>query len=171
MTETISIIFQPLGSLFGKEYYHETLTYTNSSGVTQYATAYPSNTPTNSNLVSALSGVVTAAQNANSGSQGGGYGVIESTIGPVSSLNQQQFAKLFATNGSANDQQIVAQGADLSSQWNQIQNTYLNIGQEGIPYSPVTQNSNSTATPLYKMRAMPCQTIRGLATARRGGPG
>jgi hypothetical protein len=39
--QTISVIFRLLNTKFGVPYYHETLAYTNSAGVVQYATAGP----------------------------------------------------------------------------------------------------------------------------------
>jgi hypothetical protein len=43
--ETITVYYEPLGTIFGLTYYHETLVFTNSAGEQFIATSYASNIP------------------------------------------------------------------------------------------------------------------------------
>lgn len=43
--ETISIVYEPLGSIGGTYYFHETILYTNANGEQFVATSFPTGNP------------------------------------------------------------------------------------------------------------------------------
>lgn len=101
-SETITVYFEPLGTVDGYTFYHETLVYTNSDGVSYYATA-----GTSSNSLSS--------------SNGGGsidpFGTIITQWGPVDSLSTQQLQQWLGPgqNGNPYPTQVLT-GNDLSQQ-------------------------------------------------------
>ncbi len=88
MEETISIYFEKLGGVGGVDYYHETIVYTNASGVKELATAYASKVPTPS-----ISGLSDAASAAKTGSVSD-YGVLQTETAPIADLSQAEQIQL-----------------------------------------------------------------------------
>jgi hypothetical protein len=140
-SETIQVYFEPLGSIEGVTYYHETLVYTNASGEQFLATAYASTSPTG-NPIANLSEASSAAVSDGSSP----YGKLITQWGPLSSLSPQEVDHWLGTPSNPYPSQTLATGSDLSAHWNSITQAYSEIGSEGLPYSPATQNSNSVAS-------------------------
>ncbi len=114
-TETITVYFEPLGSIAGLEYCHETIVYTNSNNVQFLATAYAgaANPPAS---VLSLSQAAGAANSGNSSV----YGNLVTEVAPVASLSAAEAAHWMGTAAAPYQQQTVATGTDLNSQWNAI---------------------------------------------------
>jgi uncharacterized Zn-binding protein involved in type VI secretion len=144
MPETISVYFEKLGSVGGKSYYHETVVYTDSTGAQHLATAYASQIPAGS-----IGGLSQASAAARSGTASD-YGVLQTQTSQVSDLSKAEQEHWLGSADDPYPQAVVATGDDLSGQWQSIQQAYQNIGEQNLPYSPLTQNSNSAATSALK---------------------
>ncbi|SRR5579883_2834482 len=141
--ETISVVYEPLGVFDSITYYHETLVYTNSSGEQFIATAGPNGSPPAGN--SQFYDVSEAGSAAASGTTSV-YGTLATQSGPISNFSQAALTGWLGTSSNPNPSEVLATGADLSSKWDDITQSYATIGGENLAYSPLTQNSNSTAT-------------------------
>ncbi len=140
--ETISIVYEPLGVFHGVTYYHETLLYTNSDGDQFMATAAPSSQPAPGtgdldNISNASGAAMTNGQSP--------YGTLITNTGALSSFDPADVSRLLGSTANPNPSQVVASGADLSTKWNQIVSAENELATENLPYSPLTQNSNSIA--------------------------
>ncbi len=140
--ETIKVIYEPLGSILGVEYYHETLEYTNSSGQDFFADSGPTSTPGGSQLYD-----VSEAAGAASTSGSSVYGSLFCASGTAS-----QVAAVVGQTGfnnqtaASNPSSVVDSGANLSQQWSAITSTCSAVNSAGLAYSPATQNSNSVGS-------------------------
>ena len=144
-TETIQVVFKPLYTFAGEQYYHETLVYTNSQGQTFFTSIGPTNDANEIGASSAqLSATVSAASDvaSNTPSQ---YGTLLAQINQAFNSSNST-GVTHGQNGTAYFSETVDFGFDLSSEWNTINATYASISNAGLTYSPLTQNSNSTAT-------------------------
>jgi hypothetical protein len=148
MAETISIAYEKLGSFGGDDYYHQTLVYENSAGEKQFATAVASDSP-GGGILKQLSAVLSSPVSAFSGS-GSAFGELKTYSGNLSALSQAEQDHWFGASDSPYPTRVVAGGADLSGQWREIQLSYMKIGAAKLTYSPLTQNSNSTASTALK---------------------
>ncbi|TND01461.1 MAG: Hemolysin-type calcium-binding region [Gammaproteobacteria bacterium] len=158
--ETIHVVYEYLGSFAGLDYYHETLLYTNANGQQFLATAGPTGSPPpeNSNSYN-VSQAASAAANSTSSV----YGSLDTKTGAISTFEDQWVKQLLGTPQNPNPSEVVATGADLSQQWNNIVQTEQQIANRGLPYSPVTQNSNSVASAAL--------AAAGIAPPTDNGPG
>src|SRR3954449_12642592 len=84
--ESIRVVFEPLGSFGGVNFYHETLVYTNSAGQSFLATSYASNSSPSGSQIGNLSEASSAV---NSGSSSA-YGTLVTQWGPESGLTQAE---------------------------------------------------------------------------------
>jgi hypothetical protein len=140
--ESIQVIYEPLGSFLGMEYYHETLEYTNSAGQEFFATSGPTASPSGNALYN-----VTQAASAAATSGGSAYGTLFCVAGTQSQVSSVIGPGNFDSQTSVNDDRVVvASGSNLSSQWNAITTVCSQVNSEGLSYSPLTQNSNSVAS-------------------------
>ena len=81
-TESIDVYFEPIGTVGGLIYYHETLVYIDSNGVQYLATAYASDTSPQGNKISNLGQAASAAESGGSSN----FGTIVTEGSPLSSL-------------------------------------------------------------------------------------
>lgn len=137
--ETITVIYEPLGGgILGINYYHETLAYTNSAGVTVYASAGPNGDPTGPSLyeVSQAASAVASGGSSN-------YGTMFSYTGTAAEMGDKidNFASQISPN---NPSEVIAESDNLSTQWNSIVSAAGQINGQ-YQYSPLTLNSNSAA--------------------------
>jgi hypothetical protein len=140
--ESITVYYEPLASVDGVQFNHETLVYTNSSGQQFVATAGPSGSAPagNTNLYNFVESV--AAQGAGLPSV---YGELTGSVTSASNMTQQQLQALMGSSSNPFPSTTVATGSDLSSQWATISQKYNDLAGENLTYSPLTQNSNSAA--------------------------
>jgi hypothetical protein len=133
MSETISVAYEYLGTVFGRPFYHESLLFTG-PGFTMVSTAWPSIqlTPTPSDVIE---GVIAAEIGGQSP-----WGTIGGYVGTISLLPQSWQAAL-----NQEPSEILETGNNLSSQWSAITEADIAISSAGIPYSLIEQNSNSAA--------------------------
>lgn len=149
MTETITVYFKPLGSFDGTTYYHETLVYTNSNNQSFYTQAFASD-PTPAAVAGGPASAAAALADAMAAAAINGpspFGTLQVQTNVAFNPSVVANSSLGITNDGFNifPSQTVAEGSNLSSQWAEINAAFENIGNEDIPYSPLTQNSNSTA--------------------------
>jgi predicted Zn-dependent protease len=140
--ETIKVYFEPLGSIAGDTFNHETIVYTNSSGEQFIATSYASNSGPSGSSVANLSEAASAVTSGSSSV----YGTLITQWGPASGMSQADLAHWLGSPDAPYQSQTVATGADLSQQWSTITGAYFQIGEQGLTYSPMTENSNSAAS-------------------------
>jgi hypothetical protein len=95
--ETISVVFQPLGSIAQVTDYHETLVYTNAIGQEEYATAFASNAAPNGNVISATAQATVAASTNVTTSP---FGTLQVENGLVSELSDAQYVNMFGSDAS-----------------------------------------------------------------------
>ena len=115
--ESISIVYEPLGSVGDLNYYHETILYTNANGDQFIATSFPTGNPppANSNGYNLSQAAVAAANSAPSV-----YGTLDVQTGSITTFNSQWVNQLLGTPQNPNPSEVVASSADLSQQWNNI---------------------------------------------------
>ncbi|MEO7248279.1 MAG: DUF4280 domain-containing protein [Novosphingobium sp.] len=142
--EKISIAYEKLGSVGGTDYYHQTLVYEKANGEKYFATAVASSSP-KGGILSQLSGLFSSPVSAVTGSESA-FGTLKTYSGPLSSLSKAEQEHWFGPSDAPYPSRTVASGDDLSGQWQKIQLSYLKTGAANLSYSPLTQNSNSTAT-------------------------
>jgi hypothetical protein len=146
--EKIQVYFKPLA---GGKFFHETLLYTNSNGEQFYATAYATKVPegetpdTSAGIADIASDVGTASAAAATNAVSP-YGTLITQWGPVKALSPDAIAQLFGPQGQPYDSQTLLVRPDLSENWSRIEQAYFQVGEQGLPYSPYTQNSDSTAS-------------------------
>ena len=144
--ESITVYFEPLGQVGGVTYYHETLIYTNSAGVSQYLTSGPSGSFTPTGNVNALSQMSAASDN-QATNQPSAWGTLQAApvgivpSGGIEGLTTSDTSNPNATYAST----IIATCTDLSAQWSTMVSTAQQISSQNLTYSPLTQNSNSMA--------------------------
>jgi hypothetical protein len=136
MDETISVVFTPIQGFPGQ--YHGTLVYTNSSGQQFYAGATRSTWSTPATIPGALQAEI--AEITGIGSDPLGTLI---TVGGslTSSLNDSGPTQNWFSPG--NPSYTLFSGQNLSSQWSTVTSTMNQIGNLGLPYAPLDQNSNS----------------------------
>ena len=139
MAETISIVYEKLAF----DQYHQTLVYTQTNGEKQFATAVAGKTP--AGLPSTLAALSSSPVSAMSGSSSS-FGELKTYSGKVSALSQREQEHWLGSSQSPYPKKIVASGPSLSEQWRKIQLTYIKTDIAQLTYSPLTQNSNSTAS-------------------------
>jgi autotransporter passenger strand-loop-strand repeat protein len=140
--ETISVVYEKLGSIGGQAYYHETLVYKNAAGdIVAIATSGPTISPPGNQFFPFSESAVAAKIGLPSL-----YGFLHATIGAPSDFQQTDLDRLLGTAASPNASEVAVTGLDLSSQWNVIVQKEQQISSENLPYSPFSQNSNSMAT-------------------------
>lgn len=139
MPQSIYVVYQPLQ--YGN---HGTLVYADAEGhIISMATMGPS-VGQDPNLSTFSQGAYAAATNSDST-----WGTLMAEIGPPEQFNQtlsdgrNYYQVLMGTTDNPNGSDLVATGDDLSAQWNTICAAEQNIANSNIPYSPLTQNSNS----------------------------
>jgi hypothetical protein len=149
--ESIRVYFQPLLSVGGKTFHHETLIYTNADGQQFYATAYAPKAPPGEDP-GTISGKATigrdfgAASSAVSTDGASPYGTVITQWGRLDNLPNRERDHLMGSPGRSYDSQVLKVGDDLSPNWSKIEQAYFQVGEQGLPYSPPTQNSNSAAS-------------------------
>ncbi|GAA5171559.1 hypothetical protein [Viridibacterium curvum] len=142
MTESISVVYEPLGTFFGTEYYHQTIVYVNSQGQTYISSGFPTGTPPAN-----TSNISNVSQASLANAQGGSvYGNLQVIAGPINDPSVYQSLNIGQLLNPSNPVTVVAQGNDLSIQWAQIVATGGAINDANLTYSPLTQNSNSAAS-------------------------
>ncbi len=147
--ETLTAYYSPLPSTSVVRFvglgmaYHMALVYTDAAGRSYGASSGPSNLAAEQTPGNALSALVAAAGDAPASA----FGTLVSDP-----RNDTPFAVDGAGDFYTHDAQghpypskVVAHGQDLSAQWSVIVRTYARIGQMHLPYSPISQNSNSLA--------------------------
>ena len=102
------MVYEPLGSIVGHDYYHEPVLYADSAGEKYLATSYASTIPANPGI-SALSQANTAAT---SGS-GSDFGVLQTETAKVSDLSAAEQAHWLGTASNPYDRQVVTSGQDF----------------------------------------------------------
>jgi hypothetical protein len=136
MDETISVFFTPIQGAPGQ--YHGTLVYTDSSGQRFYAGATRSTWSTQATASDAL----LAEASVNTGIGSNPLGTLISLTGKYTpSLNDSGPTKNWFDPG--NPSYTLFSGQNLSSKWSTITGTITQIGNLGLPYAPLDQNSNS----------------------------
>ena len=134
--ETIQVVFKPVASVDDVTGYHETLAYTAANGRREYASAYASQTDPQGNPAADL---VRASAAVHDGAASP-HGILKTETGDAAGLD------ILERPGHPVRSETVAHGANLSDQWAGVKEACAEIGAAGIAYSPLTQNSNSTAT-------------------------
>ncbi len=134
--ETIQVVYKPVASVGDITGYHETLIYTAADGRREFASAYASETHPQGNAAADL---VRASAAVHDGAASP-YGVLRTEAGDAAGLD------ILGRPGHPLQSETVAHGANLSLQWSRVKEAYAEIGAAGITYSPLTQNSNSTAS-------------------------
>ena len=134
--ETIQVVFKPVASIGDVIGYHETLVYTAANGRREFASAYASETHPQGNPVADL---VQASAAVHDGAASP-YGVLKTETGDAAGLD------ILGRPSHPLHLETVAHGADLLIQWARVKDAYAEVGAAGIAYSPLTQNSNSTAS-------------------------
>jgi Ca2+-binding RTX toxin-like protein len=130
--------------------FHKYIIYTNSSGSKFIAEAHPTTQIQTDPFAPLWAELGVNAP----------YGAIKPTIVPFTKEAYQFFPKDGIDN---NPSEILGMGNDLSSQWNTIKQTFLNIGNGQMPYKPFTQNSNYTADAALLKVGYPLPTHDGLS--------
>ena len=142
MTETIKIIYSPVINVptLGTGH-HMTLVYTDSQGRNFSASSGPTVNPaqTVSNVIEAA-----AAARYNKPSP---YEYLTASDNNGSQFTPGQNGETITRDANGNPylSNVVATGDNLSSRWNTILDTYDRVASLHLPYSPLTQNSNSMA--------------------------
>ena len=152
-TEKIEVFYQSL--LVG---YHETLVYTDANGQQFIATAGPTQNPGNNSYT--FSQAADAASNGTSSV----YGNLGTTVASISSFSQNDIDRMLGITGNPNPSEVVATGTDLSQQWNAIVYAEQQIANQGLPYSPLTQNSNSVASSALTAAGISPPTDNGIGS-------
>lgn len=152
-----------MASFAGKTFHHETLVYTDSRGQQFYATAYAPRRPDgedsdtmsgSTKIGSDLAGAAGAA--ATNGTSP--FGSIVTQWGRLSDLPPKERVRLLGPQNSPYDSRTVQVGNDLSDHWSKVMQAYFQVGEQGLPYSPLTQNSNSTASTGLTAGSVPLPT-------------
>jgi hypothetical protein len=139
MSESISVVYEKLGTIAGVSFYHETLLYINSAGQQFFATSGPSATEVPGSEISNVSVAISDASNGTASP----YGTLSNVY---ASVNDPEYATLVDRQLDPNNaREVVATGDDLNTKWQTILNTEDMISTWNLPYSPITQNSNSEA--------------------------
>src|SRR4051794_18561204 len=141
MAETIMVYFEPLGSSGGAPY-HETLVYTNSAGESFLATSYASNDRPTGSLI----GNISAASFAVGSGISSPFGTLVTQWGTMNALSPLEIRHWLGPSDHPYASQTLLTGDDRSQQWSKVTDAYSQIGQQGLAYSPATQNSNSVAS-------------------------
>ena len=131
-TETIQVVYKPVAA----NGFHETLVYTATNGHQEFASAYASNTSPQGSPAADLVEAASAAHNHTASP----YGTLKAESGDAANLD------IFGPPGARLQTETVATGANLSSQWAKIKEAYHDVDAGRFTYSPLTQNSNSTAS-------------------------
>jgi len=136
MGETISVIFTPIQGPPGQ--YHGTLVYTDSSGQQFYAGA----TRSTWSAPATASDALLAEASVKTGIGSDPLGTLISLTGTYTpSLNDSGPTKNWFD--LENPSYTLFSGQNLSSKWSTITGTMTQIGNLGLPYAPLDQNSNS----------------------------
>ncbi len=130
--ENIQVVYKPVAA----NGFHETLVYTAANGRQEFASAYASNARPQGNSAADLVEAASAAHNHTVSP----YGVLKAESGPAAKHN------IFGPPGAPLQTETVAMGANLSSQWAKIKEAYQEVDAGHFTYSPLTQNSNLTAS-------------------------
>jgi hypothetical protein len=137
---TLTTIFEPLGTIAGVTYYHQTLEYVNSSGDAFFADSGPTKAPSGDTL-SAVSQAAIDASDGNAASDP--YGTLFCVTGTeaqiVAVIGQTAFNSQVSTNNDA----VTDTTSATAAQWSSIESSCSAIEAAGFAYSPMTQNSNS----------------------------
>jgi hypothetical protein len=137
-TESIRVYFQPLLSVGGKTFYHETLIYTNSDGQQSYATAYAPKAPRREgpDTISGKARIGSDFTDASSAVATNGaspYGTITTQWGRVDDISDLDRQHLLGPPDRPYDSQILKVGDDLSGDWSKTVQAYSQIGEQGLP--------------------------------------
>ena len=132
--ESIRVYFQPLLSVGGNTFYHETLIYNNSDGRQFYATAYapkrpPGEDPGASSAKATVASDVGTASSAAATSGASPYGTIVTQWGRVDDLPDKDRSHLLGSPDRPYDSQVLKVGDDLSENWSKTVQAYYQIGE------------------------------------------
>jgi hypothetical protein len=148
MTETISVVFQPVEGTGGTAY-HETLVYTNSSGQSYFCSSGPTNPIAQGDWVKGLEAWALEGD-----AQADMACITPSFLGTLTASGTTDvFFDPSVAGGPTRDDDgnpypsvVIATGSSLGSQWSTIASTYSSVSSEDLTYSMLQQNSNSLAS-------------------------
>jgi hypothetical protein len=156
--ETITVYYTPLESTRIVEYvglglaHHMAIVYTNSAGQSFGVSSGPSIQSIQQNPPNALRAIVRHA-----GNQPSDFGTLISdphnNTPFIKSMPHDYYTQDY--EGKEYPHALVAQGRDLSVQWQAIVTAYAEMGGLHLTYSPVGQNSNSMAGEALRRAGFP----------------
>ncbi len=139
--ETISVVYTPIGTP-GQESWHGTLLYTNAAGQSFYVGGTRSNQTLTQSQVQDPTNILQAeGARISGGLVSSPYGSLIAISGTVGDAQQQSYGSTWFT--PSNPTVVLSTGTDLSAKWSTIVDAASQINALGLPYAPVTQNSNS----------------------------
>ena len=147
--ETLAIYYSPLSSTSIARFvglgtaYHMALVYTDAAGRSYGASSGPSDLAAEQTPSNALSALLAAAD----GAPASAFGTLVSDPRNNTAFTIDGAGDFYTHDpqGHPYPSEVVAHGRDLSGQWGVILRIYARIGRMHLPYSPISQNSNSVA--------------------------
>ena len=147
--ETLTAYYSPLPSTGVARFvglgmaYHMALVYTDADGRSYGASSGPSDLASGQTPRNALSALVAAAADAPVSAFG--TLVSDPRNGTPFTIDGAGDSYTHDGRGCPYPSEVVAHSRDLRSQWAVILRTYAGVGRMHLPYSPISQNSNTVA--------------------------
>ena len=147
--ERLTVYYSPLPSTGVARFvglgmaYHMALVYTDAAGRSHGASSGPSDLAAGQTPRNALSALAAAVGDAPTSA----FGTLVSDPRNDTPFTINGAGDFYThdAQGHPYPSKEVAHGRDLAAQWSVVLRTYARIGQMHLPYSPISQNSNSVA--------------------------